>query len=171
VKILQYSKGSIIDKEPLLNLALTAFGQFSDVLTPENWSTMKSNITNNAKFTDLLEKASIHICKADDDIVGVAYLMPHGNPTALFDTSWCYIRMVGVHPDYRGRGIAKALTKICIDEAIKTNEQTIALHTSEFMDDARHIYENMGFKLLKEIGLIYGKQYWLYTLDISGGTA
>lgn len=48
-----------------------------------------------------------------------------------------------------------------------SNERTIALHTSEFMDAARHIYESVGFVKVKEIPARYGKKYWLYLLEIS----
>ena len=80
---------------------------------------------------------------------------------------WSYLRLVAVHPDQSGKGIAKALTQLCIDRAIQTNEHTIALHTSEFMDAARYIYEGFGFELLKEIDRIFGKRYWIYTLEIN----
>jgi ribosomal protein S18 acetylase RimI-like enzyme len=95
--------------------------------------------------------------------------MPGGNPTDVFKSEWCYLRWVGVHPDYEGRGIAKTLTKLCIDHAISTNEQTIALHTSEFMDAARHIYESLGFTIQNEIPTVYGKKYWLYTMKLGRG--
>ncbi len=100
-------------------------------------------------------------------IVGAAYLIPHNNPTKIFKKEWAYLRMVAVNPNYQGQGIAKALTKNCIDFARKNNETTIALHTSEFMDAARHIYENIGFKVRQEIPPLFGKKYWLYTLDLS----
>jgi ribosomal protein S18 acetylase RimI-like enzyme len=75
--------------------------------------------------------------------------------------------MVGVNPNYQGQGIAKVLTRMCIDYAKQNNEKTIALHTSEFMDAARHIYEDAGFKVLKEIPPLFGKKYWIYTLDLN----
>ena len=74
--------------------------------------------------------------------------------------------MVGVHPTYTGRGIARKLTGMCIDKARELNENVITLHTSEFMDAARHIYESLGFTVLKELAPRLGKKYWLYTLDL-----
>jgi ribosomal protein S18 acetylase RimI-like enzyme len=103
----------------------------------------------------------------NNKIVGTAYIIPSGNPTDLFKKEWSYIRMVSVNPNYQGQGIAKALTKMCIAFAKQNKEKTIALHTSEFMDAARHIYENMGFKILKEIPALFGKKYWLYTLELN----
>jgi len=57
---------------------------------------------------------------------------------------------------------------MCIDRAKKNNEKVIALHTSEFMDAARHIYEGLGFKQVKELQSRYSKRYWLYTLELEG---
>jgi ribosomal protein S18 acetylase RimI-like enzyme len=74
--------------------------------------------------------------------------------------------MVGVHPDYSGRGICRALMELCLNHAKHTNEKIVALHTSEFMDAARHIYQSMGFKVIRDLPLRFGKQYWLYTLEI-----
>lgn len=63
--------------------------------------------------------------------------MPSDNPTEIFDADWSYIRMVGVLPDYQGKGIAKQLTQFCIEYAKQSKEKVIALHTSEFMNAAR----------------------------------
>jgi len=43
----------------------------------------------------------------------------------------------------------------------------MALHTSEMMRSARHIYEKIGFNILKEIEPRLGVKYWLYTLELN----
>jgi ribosomal protein S18 acetylase RimI-like enzyme len=55
---------------------------------------------------------------------------------------------------------------MCIDEARARGERTVMLHTSEFMDAARHIYESLGFKRIRDIGLRFGKMYYLYCLEL-----
>jgi ribosomal protein S18 acetylase RimI-like enzyme len=114
----------------------------------------------------LISISQTFVCTYNDEIIGVAHIVPHGNPTNVFDAEWCYIRKVAVHPHYRGHGISKILTTMCIDHAKNTKEKIIALHTSEFMDAARHIYENLGFKKINEIEPLFGKRYWLYTLAL-----
>ena len=52
-----------------------------------------------------------------------------------------------------------------MEHAKETNETYIALHTSEFMDAARAIYEKKGFKKKKEIEYL-GKRYWIYLLEL-----
>lgn len=100
------------------------------------------------------------------DIVGMIYVLPHGNPTDIFPAEWSHIRMLGVHPNYIGKSIARQLIEMCLQQAHEWNEHTVALHTSEFMDAARHLYEGFGFSILKEIPPLFGKKYWLYTLAL-----
>ena len=164
---LSYRVGTINDLDQLQDLGIIAYGQFQSVLTPDNWEIFNGNLQDKQKFIDILNIAKCFVCLDNNKIVGVAYIIPSGNPTDLFKNEWAYIRMVGVKPKYRGQAIAKTLTQMCIDFAKQSNEKTIALHTSEFMDAARHIYEGIGFKVLKEIPPLFGKKYWLYTLELN----
>lgn len=164
---LLYRVGTINDVDNLQELRIVAYGQFQNALTPDNWEIFNGNLQDKQKLIDILKIANCFVCVDNDKIIGVAYIIPSGNPTDLFKSEWPYIRMVGVNPKYRGQGIPKTLTQMCIDFAKQSNEKIIALHTSEFMDAARHIYENMGFTVLKEIPPLFGKKYWLYTLDLN----
>ena len=166
---LKYREASLDELDQLLELNIISYTGFSEVLSAEKWEEFHKRLSNKDTLRELMQKAKIFVCTDGDMLIGVAYFMPNGNPTPLFSADWCYIRMVGVHPGYRGMSIGRKLTELCIAYARQTNEQTIALHTSEFMNAARHIYESLGFTILREIDPIFGKRYWLYTLDISGG--
>jgi ribosomal protein S18 acetylase RimI-like enzyme len=164
---LSYRVGTIADIDQLQDLGIISYRQFQSALTPDNWEIFNGNLQNKQKIIDILEKAKCFVCIDSEKIVGVAYIISSGNPTDLFKPEWSYIRMVGVNPKYRGQGIAKALTRMCIEFAKQNNEKIIALHTSEFMDAARHIYETIGFTVLEEIPPLFGKKYWLYTLELN----
>jgi len=58
------------------------------------------------------------------------------------------------------------LTEKCIELTKNNGKTKIVLHTSEFMDKARHIYEKLGFRIIKEIEPKYGKKYWLYEMNL-----
>jgi ribosomal protein S18 acetylase RimI-like enzyme len=163
----KYRSATLIDKEQLKVLGIISYGQFANILTPENFNELNNNLNNEDKLIELITISTCYVCLDKDLIIGMAYLIPNGNPADIFKAEWSYIRMVGVNPHYQGQGIAKTLTQMCIDKAKQTNEKTIALHTSEFMDAARHIYESLGFKVLQEIEPRLGKKYWLYTLDLN----
>lgn len=162
-----YREGSIKDKDQLKKLGIVSYGQFSNILAPDHWETLNTFLHDEDKLTDLINKSKSFVCLDKDVIIGMAYIVPNGNPWDIFRSEWSYIRMVGVDPNYQGMGIAKTLTKMCLTHAKQTNEKTVALHTSEFMDAARHIYESLGFKVLQEIEPRFGKKYWLYALDLS----
>lgn len=100
----------------------------------------------------------------------MAFLIPKGNPSDIYDKDWCSIRFVTVDPDFGGQGIGRKLTTICIDRAIQNGEKIIALHTSELMNNARHIYESLGFKIVREIDPRLGKRYWLYLLQLGNSS-
>lgn len=96
----------------------------------------------------------------------MAFLVPSGNPTEIYAKNWCHLRFVSVDPNCRGRKIGESLTRKCIEIALSNKENTMALHTSEMMKAARHIYEKIGFRVQKEIDQRFGVRYWLYTLDL-----
>jgi ribosomal protein S18 acetylase RimI-like enzyme len=163
---MRYRIATLHDKEKLQNLGLNSYGQFKNILTEENWNKLHSFLTNENSYADLLSNSRCFVCETNDEIIGMAYLVPRGNPTDIFQAGWSYIRMVGVNTKFAGKGIGKKLIQMCIDFAKETNESIIALHTSEFMDIARHIYESIGFKQIKELEPRLGKKYWLYMLDL-----
>ncbi len=164
---IQFRRGDYNDLNGLKRLALKSWGQYQTMLSPENWKALNESLNDHKTYTDLLENAECFICTNNQKgIIGMAFLVPSGNPTEIYDKDWSYIRFVTVDPDFGGKGIGKQLTKLCIDLAKSNNEKFIALHTSELMNNARHIYESFGFSVLKEIDQRLGKRYWLYKLDL-----
>lgn len=155
------------DLTALKQVGLLSYGQYKDLLGTDHWTTMASNLGNETTYLKLLETARCFVCEKDNSLVGMAYLVPSGNPTAVFQADWCYIRMAGVIPAHEGKGIGRALIQHCIRFAKEAGEKTIALHTSEFQQAARHLYESLGFIRIREIEKIYGKRYFLYTLSLS----
>jgi GNAT superfamily N-acetyltransferase len=155
------------DINALQDLALASYGRLIPELTPENWIKMQSVLTSDQTFPLLIDTCHSFLCEQDGILSGMAFLVPSGNPTKIYSAATSYIRMVGVHPDAGGQGIAKTLTRLCIDRAVETGEKMISLHSAEVMYTARHIYENLGFKKIRLLDEHYGLVYWLYELDIS----
>ncbi len=56
-----------------------------------------------------------------------------------------HIRMVGVDPAARGRGIGRALMEACLAEARARGKTLVTLHTTKWMTAAQRMYESMGF--------------------------
>lgn len=160
-----YRKAKKSDFDQLKSLGIESYSEFSKVLTRENWNTMNSFLESDENLTNLINQSIVFVCETKFKIVGMIYLVPSGNPTELFQEDWSYIRFLGVNTKFRGNGIGKKLTDLCMKYAKENNEQYIALHTSEFMDSARAIYEKRGFRKTKEIQYL-GKKYWIYLLEL-----
>ncbi|MDP2087805.1 MAG: GNAT family N-acetyltransferase [Flavobacteriaceae bacterium] len=164
---MHYRIGNYKDLEKLRELGIKSWSQYRNELTNENWNKLFESLNNSETYIELLDKSECLICENDNgEIIGMAFLVSKGNPTEIYDEKWCYIRFVSVNPNYRGKGIGEELTRKCIEIAQKNNEQIMALHTSEIMKGARHLYEKIGFKILKEIEPRLGVKYWLYTLEL-----
>ena len=163
---LTYRQGTIADLRQLKDLGLIAYGLIKNRLTTDNWNTMETGLKNEERVAQLINSSLSYVCLEGENIVGMAYLLKHGNPTEIYPADWAYIRMVGVHPDYRGRGICTQLMQLALNQARQSGEKILGLHTSEVMEDAMHIYENMGFRKVKDLGPKFGVQYYLYRLDL-----
>ena len=157
---------TVHSRNELRNLALQAYGSHAGVLTTEDSEMLLFNLSKEETWDVLLSNSQCFVCKIENKIVGMAFIILSGNPWRFFEKEWSYIRMVGVMPECEGKGIGKKLTLMCIDYAREHKEKIIALHTSEFMHAARHIYEGLGFTIHKEIEPQWGKRYWVYTLSL-----
>ena len=78
-----------------------------------------------------------------------------------------HVRMVGVAPTERRRGIARALMVASIQAARDAGCHTLTLNTTEFMTGAQRLYESLGF--VRGADLPFGEDFVLlsYALDLS----
>lgn len=149
------------------NLAVKSWSKFQENLTPENWDKLRHTLSDDKTWSTVLSNSDSFIATTHDDrVIGMAFLTPSGHPTEIFDKDWACIRFLTVDPDFGGQGIGRKLTMLCIERARLNNEKAIALHTSEIMNRARHIYESLGFTIFKELDRRLGIRYWLYKLDL-----
>ncbi len=154
------------DINQLIPLGLMAYGEYFPLLSEENKSLMETNLQKSELYENMMKIGKGFVAEFEGKIIGMGFLIYSGNPTNIYPADWSYIRMIGIHPEFKGLGLASKITEMCIEEAIIKNEEIIGLHTSEMMPAARHIYEKKGFVISKELEPILGKQYWLYRLNL-----
>lgn len=160
-------KGTMRDLSAVKLLGQNTWKQFERDLTIENGDILSSTLSNETLYKDLLQYSIPFVCENEaGEIIGMSFLVPSGNPTDIYDEEQCYIRFVTVSEKYKGLKLGQRLTEKCIEFAKDNNEKRIALHTSEIMVKARHIYEKLGFKILKEIEPRYGLKYWVYEMSL-----
>lgn len=164
--ILNFRLATGADTAAIGALSIQSYGQFERVLTEEHWAKMKHSMTDHSILEELMNTATTFVCEAGSALAGVVFLVPSGNPTDIYPANWAYIRRLGVHTAYRGKGVGCRLMEIAIEEARKNGEKVVALHTSTMMPDARHLYDKLGFSLVRELEPILGQQYWLYKMEL-----
>jgi GNAT superfamily N-acetyltransferase len=94
------------------------------------------------------------IAEADGRVLGSVTFYPPAREAhypsqaevAHWPTEWASFRLLGVHPDARGRGIGRILTNECIARARTLGAPVLALHTTLLMVVARDMYIKMGWK-------------------------
>jgi len=155
------------DIEALQELGLASYERLRNHITPGNWEKMRRVISSEDNIPLLVRNCFGFVCEEDGRLLGMAFLVPSGNPTKIYSKETSYIRMVGVHPEAGGQGIAENLTRLCLEKARESGEKTISLHSAEVMFAARHIYEKLGFKKIRLLDEHYGLAYWLYQYEIS----
>ncbi|MBI1267338.1 MAG: GNAT family N-acetyltransferase [Cryomorphaceae bacterium] len=160
-------RADINDLKAISQLGQTEWGKYEAELSVEHWKTMSATISNEVLYQQLLQQAIGFVCEDAGEIIGMSFLVLSGHPTHIYSEEQSYIRFVTVSEKRKGLKIGQKLTESCIEYAKEQGEKRIALHTSEFMDKARHIYEKLGFVVIRQLEPIYGKKYWLYELNLN----
>jgi ribosomal protein S18 acetylase RimI-like enzyme len=69
-----------------------------------------------------------------------------GDDDAPLEPDEVSLRMLGVDPDARGRGVARALIAASFDAARSRGKRRMTLHTTNRMKAAQAMYEALGFE-------------------------
>ena len=78
-----------------------------------------------------------------------------------------HLRMLGVHPNHRGRGIGHLMVDACIEHARARGKRRLTLDTTERMVGARALYEGMGFTFRGYADRDPGISLLMYERDIT----
>ena len=80
-----------------------------------------------------------------------------------FSESTCEMRMLFVHPEFRGLGVGRALVVGLLDQGRKMGYSSICLDTSRHMVSAHSLYVSLGFQ---EVGQDRDRQDSLKDIEI-----
>jgi ribosomal protein S18 acetylase RimI-like enzyme len=65
-------------------------------------------------------------------------------------------RLLAVHPDFRGLGIGKQLTRFCIQRSRELGRRKLIIHSTEAMRPAWTLYESLGFRRSSDLDFMQG---------------
>jgi GNAT superfamily N-acetyltransferase len=66
---------------------------------------------------------------------------------------WSGFRALAVHPEARGRGAGRLLVERCIERTREVGAPTLGIHTIALLEDAKRLYERVGFVRCPEFDL------------------
>ncbi|MGH2699434.1 MAG: GNAT family N-acetyltransferase [Actinomycetota bacterium] len=100
-----------------------------------------------------LDHSELIVAEDNGQVLGaVTFYPPHSGvhyPTEVeqqeFPPEWAAFRLLGVHPDARGRGIGRVLTEECLRRAADRGAPAVGLHTLSRMETASRMYARMGW--------------------------
>jgi ribosomal protein S18 acetylase RimI-like enzyme len=127
-----------------------------------------------ARIADIAERADVAtvlVAVVDGVIAGSATLelteRIRPSSTGPLEPDEAHLRMVGVSPEYRGRGIARQLVSACIELARAAGKQRLTLDTAPVMLAAQRLYTSMGFTPTPERPMPDGSVLLGYELRIA----
>ena len=101
-----------------------------------------------ANVAERAEVAEVFVAVEDGRILGTVTLelderisTTHGS----LGEQQAHIRMLGVDPNVRRRGVARALMERCVDASNEAGKTVLTLNTTQRMEAAQQIYESLGF--------------------------
>jgi N-acetylglutamate synthase-like GNAT family acetyltransferase len=126
-----------------------AYQQYESLIPPERWKNYLADIMD---VRGRLDESDLIVAELDHRLAGCVTLYLEGSKSfpEAWPAGWAVVRLLAVHPDFRGRCIGHALMEECIRRCRKASIKTVGLHTTEIMEVARHMYERMGFTRVPE---------------------
>ncbi|WP_179007182.1 hypothetical protein [Winogradskyella forsetii] len=65
---------------------MLSWAYYEKKLTPNHWDELLAILNNNATYLKLLEQSYAIICETKQgNIIGMAFIVPTGNPTEIYD--------------------------------------------------------------------------------------
>jgi GNAT superfamily N-acetyltransferase len=129
--------------EEILALVRDAYEEFLPLLPADaaaEFRTDMEDTARRARFTDLV------VAEHEGRVVGAVWYYRDGSGYhERWPVGWAAFRLLVVAPSARGLGIGRALVEECVRRAEASGCAAIGMHTLPFMQDARRLYERMGF--------------------------
>jgi ribosomal protein S18 acetylase RimI-like enzyme len=129
-----------------------------------------------ADVADRVRRTVVLVAVEDGRILGTVTLELDGRTdagresqeSAPLEPGEAHVRMLGVAPEARGRGIGRMLMDACLAEASRAGKTVLTLNTTERMRAARAMYESMGFTRVEDLVFPDGFVLLGYELPLDG---
>ena len=128
----------------IAKLLVAAYREYKEFMPADRWDWYRNDMID---VRSRMADSELIVAEVRNNIAGAVTLYPQGSNNG-WPAGWAGIRLLAVHPDYRGRGIGRALMEECIRRCRERGTKT--MHTTELMKVARAMYEQIGFEKIPE---------------------
>ncbi|MBI3648155.1 MAG: GNAT family N-acetyltransferase [Actinobacteria bacterium] len=120
---------------------------YREFVRPEDPSVWEEYLARIADVAGRAARTTILVAVEDGRVLGSATLelaerTEPGDPLPAHEA---HVRMLGVDPSARGRGIGPMLTRECLRRAAEAGKTILTLNTTPRMRAAQRMYESLGF--------------------------
>ena len=130
---------------------VAAYEEYRPALSERAWEGYKADI---ADGRGRLPQSNLIVAVEDGRVLGAVTYYPPRSVSPVegggWPASWAGVRLLGVGPDARGKGVGRLLMDDCTNRARAEGAKALGLHTTELMSIARAMYERMGFERVPE---------------------
>ncbi len=140
------------DRKAIQDVTLSAYQEYAAGMAP-HWEVYRENILTTLADVQPAEQI---VAEQQGRIVGTVLLYPSETALTAPDGStvnlkWPEVRLLAVSPAARGQGVGAALVRECIRRARQAGAAVLTLHTTDLMQVAIRMYEQMGFVRAPEL--------------------
>ncbi|HYO55642.1 GNAT family N-acetyltransferase [Archangium sp.] len=135
------------ERAAIRDLTLAAYDQYASVTTPPSWAGLRQALLTAIDAEGRIERI---VAARGGELIGSVMLFPPAGDTPGGRMVWPELRLLAVAPAARGQGIGKVLVSECIRRARLSGTPVLGLYTSDMMQAAMRMYEEMGFERVPE---------------------
>jgi GNAT superfamily N-acetyltransferase len=147
-------------------LILEAYKQYESLMPPLVWDQYARDMND---VQSRLPVSDLIVAEWEGRLAGAVTFFPEtSSGQEGWPPSWASVRLLAVAPNGRGLGIGRELMNECLRRCRESGVAVLGLHTIEFMEVARRLYETMGFVRATEFDYdhIAGITILTYRLDL-----
>ena len=156
-------EATVAEHAEVARVTVEGYREYASQMSPDAWAEYESDLSD---VEGRSVKGVILIAEVEGVMAAaLSYFSAGRIESDWLARDWAYFRALAVLPEYRSRGVARALTMASIDRARREGAAALALHTTEGMPIARAIYERLGFvRHAEHQGSTW--KVWLYMLPL-----
>jgi len=151
--------------DQVAGIVMSAYEEYRPFVTPE----FVAEFRDDTREVFAADHTDIIVAESEGRLVGTVTFYPDGTKYGDgLPPGWTTLRILAIAPDWRRRGVGKALMTECLNRTRNLGATRMLLHTLPFMVKAIALHESLGFRRTPEFDVAYTPEVTVlaYILDL-----